>query len=236
VSFLQKVKAYRGAEILNQPIQTQKGSSGLRAPVSGGAHLVQSKPTLNITQEPVHSSSQKLWQIPVLSSLSPDAMKVTDKSRRDRKYLTVIYNPCPTLTSQMSRRKPREWQPSSRSPDTTRGCQFRSLSAHLLTSLYEKYKYSPNYKVDMFKAWTLKKSPGNPKVVKFPSSGLALLYCCCCFVGFCLFVFASWLVGSYFFFPSWLVGSYFLTRDWTQGSQGRVPTTEQPGNALLWYF
>jgi hypothetical protein len=118
-------------------------------------------------------------------------MKVTDKSRRDRKYLTVIYNPCPTLTSQMSRRKPREWQPSSRSPDTTRGCQFRSLSAHLLTSLYEKYKYSPNYKVDMFKAWTLKKSPGNPKVVKFPqqwacSPLLLFLFCRFLFVCFCL--------------------------------------------------
>jgi hypothetical protein len=83
VSFLQKVKAYRGVEILNQPIQTQKGNSGLRAPVSRGAHLGRSKPTLNITKEPIHSSSQKLWQILVLSSLSPDAMKVTDKSRRD---------------------------------------------------------------------------------------------------------------------------------------------------------
>ena len=64
----------------------------------------------------------------------------------------------------------------------------------------------------MFKAWTLKKSPGNPKVVKFPQqwacSPLFLLLFCRF-----LFVFASWLVGSYFFFPSWLVGSYFLTRD-----------------------
>lgn len=108
-----------------------------------------------------------------------------------RNYLTLISNPRPTLTSQMSRRKPGEWQPSSRSPDTARGCHFPSLSAHLLTSPYEKYKYSPNYKVDMFKAWTLKKSPGNPKVVKFPqqwacSPLLLLLFCRFLFVCFCL--------------------------------------------------
>ena len=147
---------------------------------------MRSKPTLNITQEPVHSSSQKPRQIPVLSSLSPDGMKVTD----NRIYLTLISNPRPTLTSQRSRRKPGERQPSSRSPDTARGGHF-SLSAHLLASPYKKYKYSPNYKVDMFKAWTLKRSPGNPKVVKFPqqwacSPSLLLLFCRFLCVCFCL--------------------------------------------------
>ena len=87
---------------------------------------MQKKPTLNITQEPVLSSSQKPWQIPVLYSLSPDGMKVTD----NRIYLTLISNPRPTLTSQRSRRKPRERQPSARSPDTARGCHFPSLSPH----------------------------------------------------------------------------------------------------------
>ena len=43
----------------------------------------------------------------------------------------------------------------------------------------------------MFKAWTLKKSPGNPKVVKFPqqwacSPLLLLLFCRFLFVCFCL--------------------------------------------------
>ena len=89
----------------------------------------------------------------------------------------------------------------------------------------------------MFKAWTLKKSPGNPKVVKFPqqwacSPLLLLLFCRFLFVCFCLMARGILL----FFFASWLVGSYFLTRDSTQGSQHRVLTTEQLGNALLLYF
>ena len=89
----------------------------------------------------------------------------------------------------------------------------------------------------MFKAWTLKKSPGNPKVVKFPqqwacSPLLLLLFCRFLFVCFCLMARGILLI----FFASWLVGSYFLTRDSTLGSQRRVLTTEQLGNALLLYF
>ena len=66
----------------------------------------------------------------------------------------------------------------------------------------------------MFKAWTLKKSPGNPKVVKFPqqwacSPLLLFLFCRFLFVCFCLMACGILL----FFFPSWLVGSYFLTKD-----------------------
>lgn len=130
--FCRRSKLTEGLRSLVSQFKHKKGNSGFRAPVSRGAHLVQNKPTLNITQEPVLSSSQKPWQIPVLYSLSPDGMKVTD----NRIYLTLISKPRPTLTSQRSRRKPGERQPSSRSPDTARGCHFPSLSAHLLTSPY----------------------------------------------------------------------------------------------------
>lgn len=182
---------------------------------------MRSKPTLNITQEPVHSSSQKPRQIPVLSSLSPDGMKVTD----NRNYLTLTSNPRPTLTSQRSRRKPGERQPSSRSPDTARGGHFSSLSAHLLASPYKKYKYSPNYKVDMFKAWTLKRSPGNPKVVKFPqqwacSPSLLLLFCRFLCVCFCLMA----------------CGILLPDQGLNSGLSAQSPNHWTSGNALLLYF